>query len=292
MRRNTEPKKLSRIVVTHAVDHLITHRNRAFRVAEPGRDRNRNERESRGDPDETKTRDERDAFPVNLLSSTSPRAVSQAIAEARKLEGEDSRFTIHHSPFGCMDTVLGPLGVRPSGVFLDLGISSPQFDDASRGFRPEQDGPLDLRFDVTRGEPASAFLRRVDRDELVRIIEEYGETTDPIAARRVADAVVLAREEGTLPSTTKAFAALVAAAKGKEYQAMHPAKLTFQALRIHLNQEFDEMRRGMRAAVEVMGDGGRLGVLTVRRSAFRTRAAAVFYFTAFSREVWISRRLR
>lgn len=183
-----------------------------------------------------------------------------------------------------MDTVLGPLGVRPSGVFLDLGISSPQFDDASRGFRPEQDGPLDLRFDVTRGEPASEFLRRVDRDELVRIIEEYGETTDPIAARRVADAVVLAREEGTLPSTTKAFAALVAAAKGKEYQAMHPAKLTFQALRIHLNQEFDEMRRGMRAAVEVMGDGGRLGVLTVRRSAFRTRAAAVFYFTAFSRE--------
>ena len=171
--------------------------------------------------------------------------------------------TIHHSPFGCMDTVLGPLGVRPSGVFLDLGISSPQFDDASRGFRPEQDGPLDLRFDVTRGEPASAFLLRVDRDELVRIIEEYGETTDPIAARRVADAVVLAREERTLPSTTKAFAALVAAAKGKEYQAMHPAKLRSRRCGYTSTRNSTRCDEGC-AAAEVMRDGGRLGVLTVR----------------------------
>ena len=72
-----------------------------------------------------------------------------------------------------MDTVLKPLGVTCSGVFLDLGISSPQFDDESRGFRPEQDGPLDLRFDVTQGVPASEFLERVDRDELVRILHEY-----------------------------------------------------------------------------------------------------------------------
>ena len=163
-----------------------------------------------------------------------------------------------------MDRVLAPLGVRPAGVFLDLGISSPQFDDHGRGFRPEQDGPLDLRFDLTKGVPASEFLRTVDRDELARIVGEYGETADPSAARRVADAVAVARESGALPSTTKAFAALVAAAKGKEYQAMHPAKLTFQALRIHLNQEFDEMRRGMRAAMETMRDGGALGVLTVR----------------------------
>lgn len=162
-----------------------------------------------------------------------------------------------------MDTVLKPLGVKCSGVFLDLGISSPQFDDGSRGFRPEQDGPLDLRFDITQGVPASDFLKKVNRDELVRILHEYGETTDPVAARRIADAVCLAVAEDRLPSTTKAFASLVASAKGKEYQAMHPAKLTFQALRIHLNQEFDEMRRGMRAAAEVMMDGGRLGVLTV-----------------------------
>ena len=187
-----------------------------------------------------------------------------------------------------MDKVLAPLGVRPAGVFLDLGISSPQFDDRGRGFRPEQDGPLDLRFDLTKGVPASAFLQTVDRDELTRIVGEYGETADPSAARRVADAVVVARESGELPSTTRAFAALVAAAKGMEYQAMHPAKLTFQALRIHLNQEFDEMRRGMRAAMETMRDGGALGVLTVRLlSGFfgvpsffsRGRALQVFPFS-------------
>ena len=172
-----------------------------------------------------------------------------------------------------MDRVLAPLGVRPAGVFLDLGISSPQFDDHGRGFRPEQDGPLDLRFDLTKGVPAFEFLRTVDRDELARIVGEYGETADPSAARRVADAVVVARESGALPSTTKAFAALVAAAKGKEYQAMHPAKLTFQAIRIHLNQEFDEMRRGMRAAMETMRDGGALGVLTVRFLFGHSRAS-------------------
>lgn len=184
------------------------------------------------------------------------------------MEASDPRFKIHHAPFGCMSSVLSKLNVTPRGVFLDLGISSPQFDDHTRGFRPEQDGPLDLRFDTSRGEPASVFLESVPRDELARIIETYGETSDAHAARRIADAIVVAREEGALPSTTKAFARLVAAAKGKEYQAMHPAKLAFQALRIHLNQEFDEFRRGARAAMDAMEDGGRLGVLTVseRRS--------------------------
>ena len=190
----------------------------------------------------------------------------EAIKVGRELEKEDSRFTIHHAPFGCMAQVLKPLGVQPSGVFLDLGISSPQFDDASRGFRPEQDGPLDLRFDVERGVPASEYLRLVSRDELRRVIHEYGETTDPIAARRIADAILLAREDGSLPSTTKDFAALVAKAKGKEYQMMHPAKLTFQALRIVLNQEFDEMRRGMHAAFDIMPEHGRLGILTWKHS--------------------------
>ena len=106
-------------------------------------------------------------------------------------------------PFGCMAQVLKPLGVQPSGVFLDLGISSPQFDDASRGFRPEQDGPLDLRLTSLRGVPASEYLRLVSRDELRRVIHEYGETTDPIAARRIADAILLAREDGSLPSTDR-----------------------------------------------------------------------------------------
>ena len=78
-------------------------------------------------------------------------------------------------------------------------IWSPQFDDQNRGFRPEQDGPLDLRFDTTRGVPASEFLQGVERVELVRILAEYGETTDAAAARRIADAICIAREAGPVP---------------------------------------------------------------------------------------------
>ena len=94
-------------------------------------------------------------------------------------------------------------------------------------------------------------------------MKDVGDVTDHAAARRVADAVVLQRstKEG-LPNTTRAFAELVSKAKGIEYQHMHPAKLTFQGLRIHLNQEFDEMRRGMQGAMDSLKLGGRLGVLT------------------------------
>ena len=106
----------------------------------------------------------------------------------------------------------------------------------------------------------------MDRTELARILHQYGETADAAAARRIADAIVIARDTGTLPTRTQPFAALVAAAKGKEYQAMHPAKLTFQALRVHLNREFDELTKGMRAAFTLLQDGGRIGVLTWKHS--------------------------
>lgn len=117
-----------------------------------------------------------------------------------------------------------------SGILFDLGISSPQFDEAGRGFRPEQDGPLDLRFDQSKGESAFELLQRIPREELARILTVYGDGQDRAAAQRIADAVCLQREaEGGLPSRTREFAALVASVKGREYQAMHPAKLTFQA---------------------------------------------------------------
>lgn len=148
---------------------------------------------------------------------------------------------------------------------MDVGISSPQFDDTGRGFRPEADGPLDLRFDNSKGVPASEFLKTVPHSELVQIINDYGEeSAGGDAARRIADAICLARSRGELPTRTKPFAELVARAKGKETsgQMMHPAKMTFQALRIHLNNEFDEMRKGMRAAFKLIGEGGRIGLIT------------------------------
>ena len=191
----------------------------------------------------------------------------EAIKAGEALAKEDPRFTIHHAPFSSMESVFKKAGLAaPSGVFLDLGISSPQFDEAHRGFRPEADGPLDLRFDQTKGEPAWKFLERAERAELIRVLHEYGETTDLAAARRIADAVCLSRAVGKLPRRTREFASLVADAKGKEYQPMHPAKLAFQALRIHLNDEFGEMRNGMRAAFRLMKERGRLGLITWKHS--------------------------
>jgi len=193
---------------------------------------------------------------------------SEAVEVGRVLEKEDSRFHMHHAPFGSMFEVMRKnekIG-NISGVFLDLGISSPQFDNKSRGFRPEQDGPLDLRFDITNGLSAYNFLLKVSRNELKEILIKYGETTDERSAQRISDAIVLARDNSELPQTTKAFASLVANAKGAEYQAMHPAKMTFQALRIHLNKEFDEFLRGMEGAMKLLKDNGKLGVLTWKHS--------------------------
>eukprot|EP00967_Tisochrysis_lutea_P051059 scaffold62927_cov32-Tisochrysis_lutea.AAC.2 len=215
-----------------------------------------------------------------MLGALSPRGQlhafdmdGEAIENAKALASEDQRFRIHHSPFSAMGRVLEPLvtssvqGVGGvSGVLFDLGISSPQFDEAHRGFRPEADGPLDLRFDQSRGETAHQFLMRAERSELIRILSQFGETTDAVAARRIADAICVARDDGSLPERTKEFAALIARAKGFEYQAMHPAKLTFQALRIHLNDEFGECRRGLEAAFELLEPGGRIGVITWKHS--------------------------
>lgn len=195
----------------------------------------------------------------------------EAITAGNTLAAEDSRFTIHHAPFSSMAERLGPLGVRVSAVLFDLGISSPQFDEAHRGFRPEADGPLDLRFDQSKGVPAWQWLEDVARPELIRVLHEYGETTDAAAARRIADAICLARASRTLPRRTREFAQLVADAKGKEYQAMHPAKLSFQALRVHLNDEFGEARKGLRAAFELLEDGGRIGVITWKHSECAVR---------------------
>lgn len=198
---------------------------------------------------------------------------AEAIKDGTQLAVEDSRFRVHHLPFSAMGGALGPL-VQPaapgtggvSAVLFDLGISSPQFDEASRGFRLEADGPLDLRFDQSRGETAHEFLMRADRSEIVDVLSRFGETTDAFAARRIADAICVAREQRALPCRTKEFAALVARAKGFEYQAMHPAKLTFQALRVHLNDEFGECRRGLEAAFELLEPGGRIGVITWKHS--------------------------
>ena len=124
-----------------------------------------------------------------------------------------------------------------------------------------QDGPLDLRFDQSKGVSAYEYLKTVDRDELVRVLTLYGDGVDTEAvSRRVADAICIKRATDGLPTRTREFAKFIAAVKGKEYQGFHPAKLVFQSLRIHLNDEFDELRRGLAAAYELMPDNGELCV--------------------------------
>ncbi|CAJ1348144.1 unnamed protein product, partial [Effrenium voratum] len=117
-----------------------------------------------------------------------------------------------------------------------------------------------------KGQTAWDFLMSSPHEEIVRVLSQYGETADAAAARRIADVVCLARSRNALPRRTREFAALVAQGKGPEYQAMHPAKLTFQALRIHLNNEFDEMRRGICAAFGLLGEGGRIGLISWKHS--------------------------
>ena len=190
----------------------------------------------------------------------------EAIVVGEALRKADARFVIHHAPFSKMAEVLARRGVAVDGILLDIGISSPQLD-GGRGFKPEVDGPLDMRFDVRDGvEDAMGYLQRADRRQLAAALEAYGGER-PAAARRIADAVALAKRDGSLQRmTTRPFADLVERAKGKEYQAMHPAKMTFQALRIVVNREYLELELGLQAALDVLKVGGTVCVLTWKHS--------------------------
>jgi 16S rRNA (cytosine1402-N4)-methyltransferase len=192
-----------------------------------------------------------------------------AVAAGEALAGDDARFAIHAACFGEMARELRHLSGQVDGVLFDLGISSPQLDDPSRGFRPEADGPLDLRFDVSAGEPAWRVLERCSREELCELLARLGDGQDAASAARVADAVALAKAPGGpgAPRTTAALGALVQAARcGGDYQPMHAAKLTFQALRMHVNDEFGQLRAGLAAAVELLRPGGRIGIITWKHS--------------------------
>ena len=192
-----------------------------------------------------------------------------AIEAGNALVAADPRFRIHASMFGNMAKVL-PKEMRGtvSGILFDLGISSPQLDDPTRGFRPEADGPLDLRFDIASGEPAWKVLETASRKELADILTRYGDGQDAASATRIADAVVLAREfQGGVPRSTSGMAKLVADARcGGDYQPMHAAKLTFQALRIYLNDEFGQLHAGLAAGLKLLKPGGRMGIITWKHS--------------------------
>jgi 16S rRNA (cytosine1402-N4)-methyltransferase len=179
-----------------------------------------------------------------------------AIDYGRRRFGGDARLTLLPGAFGDLAAVIGPH--RPArgadGVLFDFGVSSPQLDDPARGFSFRQDGPLDMRMDPTRGEPVSAWLASAARAEIRDVIANFGEER---FAGRIADAIVRARAQRPLTRTLELAALCERAVRTRE-PGKHPATRSFQALRIFINDELGEIRRGLDAALALLAPGGRL----------------------------------
>ena len=196
-----------------------------------------------------------------LALDKDPQAVA---AGGRRFRG-DPRFSIVHAGFEDFEAAVRPwLGPEPlNGVLFDLGVSSPQLDDAARGFSFSREGPLDMRMDTTRGPSAAEWLARVGQDELARVLREYGE--EP-RARAVAAAIVRARGKAPLTTTTQLAGVVAAAAgrsrPGREKRAIHPATRAFQAIRIAVNAELAALEKGLVEAEAMLAPGGRLAVIS------------------------------
>ena len=187
-----------------------------------------------------------------------PQAVEAASLGATRIG--DPRFSIHHTSFAHLVPLLASLGVsRVDGLLLDLGVSSPQIDNPERGFSFRFDGPLDMRMDTTRGESAAEFLARADVRQLTEVIRDYGEER---FALQVAKALVARRESGNPVRTTGELSNVVAGAVKTREAGQNPATRTFQALRIFVNAELEELEQGLNASLDVLAPGGRLVVIS------------------------------
>ena len=179
----------------------------------------------------------------------------QAIAEAKKIS--DTRFQIIHNSFASMAQHAEPASV--AGVLLDLGISSPQVDEAERGFSFRRDGPLDMRMNTTTGLTAAQWLNQAGVDDIAHVIKTYGEER---FALPIAKAIVARRELNQPLATTMELANLVAGVIKKREPGQDPATRTFQALRIFINKELDDLAIGLKAALDLLKPGGRLVVIS------------------------------
>ncbi len=182
----------------------------------------------------------------------------QALAEARCID--DPRFSIHAGTFGRLGELAETMGVhgRLAGVLLDVGVSSPQLDDPERGFSFLRDGPLDMRMDPTQGENAAEWLARASESDIAWVFKTYGEER---FAKRMARAIVERRRESPITRTGE-LAELLKAAHPAWEKGKHPATRAFQALRIHVNRELDELDAALDAALEALMPGGHLVVIS------------------------------
>ncbi len=183
-----------------------------------------------------------------------------AIEAGRARFAAEPRLRLLHGPFGELAALVHAQqpGAACNGILFDLGVSSPQLGDPARGFSFGKDGPLDMRMDPTRGEPVSAWLGQARGDEIRDVIATLGEER---FAARIASAIVRARAVAPIKSTS-ALSALVAGAVRTREPGKHPATRTFQALRIWINDELGELRRGLAQALELLAPEGRLVVIS------------------------------
>jgi len=180
-------------------------------------------------------------------------------AGQRRFEGE-SRLTLVRGSFGPLEERVRAAGIEGEldGVLLDLGVSSPQLDEARRGFSFMQDGPLDMRMDNEAGQGAAQWLAKAGEREIAAVLSELGEER---FARRIARAVVAARAVEPILSTGR-LADIVAAAVPTREPGKHPATRTFQAIRIHVNRELEQLEQALPQAVRLLAPGGRLCVIS------------------------------
>lgn len=182
----------------------------------------------------------------------------QAVAVANAID--DARFSIIHGPFSSLADYARERGLsgKIDGILLDLGVSSPQLDDPERGFSFMRDGPLDMRMDPTRGQSAAEWLLKAEAEDIAWVLKTFGEER---FAKRIARAIV--ERNRTEPLTrTKELADLIAAASPVREKHKHPATRSFQAIRIYINSELEEIERALTGALDALAPHGRLSVIS------------------------------
>ena len=183
----------------------------------------------------------------------------EAVAVGEALSSVDGRFRLQRGSYADLAVMVADLGwAAVDGVLMDLGVSSPQLDDPERGFSFLRDGPLDMRMDPDVGESAEGWLNRATEREITKVLKEYG---DERFSRRIAAAIVAERSEQPIVGT-KQLADVISKAHPSWEKGKHPATRSFQAIRIHINRELEDLREGLSQAVDVLGVEGRLAVIS------------------------------